>query len=200
MDLKQFLKLLLLIHQRKLIVILLILLFVLAIANEFAIYNIGLITGDYYQIMNNKDKDAFITQTIKSVALIVGKHRCMICEILNNIEGYLYLKCSIFILFSAMALLKSLKEYVASFLYIQWRDKLTGDMQDNYFVNIAYYRLNVLNVSSSQKSSQTSLSNAKTIRSDNVDQRITQDVDKMTNSLSYIIPEIIVSPFIIGKL
>lgn len=72
MDAKSLLKLLLLLHRRRLILWLLLLLLVFAIANEIAIYNIGLITGDYYQILNNKDKDAFINQTIKSLLLITG--------------------------------------------------------------------------------------------------------------------------------
>ena len=73
MNLKQLCSLLCVIHQRRFIVFLLVLLLALAIANEVAIYNIGLITGDYYRILNDKDKSAFVQQTIKSFLLIIGK-------------------------------------------------------------------------------------------------------------------------------
>lgn len=99
-----------------------------------------------------------------------------------------------------MAVLKSLKEYIASYLYIQWRSHLSGDLQANYFLNLAYYRLNVLTVSRKKRKASQLPNAEKSIPNDNVDQRITQDVDKMASSLSFIVPEIIVSPFIIGKL
>lgn len=73
MNLKQFGALLRVLHQGKLVLLLLLLLLALAIANEVAIYNIGLITGDYYRILNEKDESAFIRQTIKSLLLIVSK-------------------------------------------------------------------------------------------------------------------------------
>lgn len=195
MDAKSLLKLLLLLHRPRFIVWLLLLLLVFAIANEIAIYNIGLITGDYYQILNNKDKDAFIKQTIKSLLLITGKF-AFFGKTPNCCHKYHFS----FLPFSGMAVLKSLKEYIASYLYIQWRSHLSGDLQDNYFLNLAYYRLNVLNVSRKKPKASQLPNEEKSIPNDNVDQRITQDVDKMASNLSYIVPEIIVSPFIIGKL
>lgn len=59
-------------RQRYLSIFLLLILLFLAICNEIAIYNIGLITGDYYRILNDRDEKAFLSQTIKSLALIVG--------------------------------------------------------------------------------------------------------------------------------
>lgn len=61
-----------LLHSTKLLNSLLLLLLLLAITNEVAIYHIGLITGDYYQILNSKDHQGFIRQTVKSVLLIAG--------------------------------------------------------------------------------------------------------------------------------
>lgn len=72
MKLKVLLRLISVLHSTKLLVVLLFLLLLLAITNEVAIYHIGLITGDYYEILNNKDHRGFIRQTIKSVLLIVG--------------------------------------------------------------------------------------------------------------------------------
>ena len=65
---------------------------------------------------------------------------------------------------------------------------------------MAFYRLNVLNECDQQQQQSDTGQVERTVKNDNVDQRITQDVDKMANSLSAIIPEIIISPFIIGNL
>ncbi|KAJ6219596.1 hypothetical protein RDWZM_005408 [Blomia tropicalis] len=148
-------------RQRYLSIFLLLILLFLAICNEIAIYNIGLITGDYYRILNDRDEKAFLSQTIKSLALIV-----------------------------AISLLKGIKEYISSSLYVHWRDNITSHLHHKYFQNYSYYHLNVSNIT------ENKCKNA--IGCDNVDQRITQDVDKMTNNLSTIIPELIVSPFIIA--
>lgn len=168
MNFVQFWRLLATLHRQRVVLVMLALLLALAIANEVAIYNIGLITGDYYRILNDKDEGAFLHQTLKSLLLIV-----------------------------AISLLKSFKEFVGSMIYVQWRAEVTTDLQRHYFRDMAFYRLNVLNVNSEQ---QSTISGPVTGGTDNVDQRITQDVDKMANSLSVIIPELMVSPFIIGKL
>ena len=70
-------KIILLMHQTKVIMLLAVLLLALAIGNEYAAYNIGLITGDYYEIMNNKDRNGFIRQTIKSVFIILGNRNLL---------------------------------------------------------------------------------------------------------------------------
>ena len=48
-------------------------LFTIAILYEVAIYNVGLISSDYYEILGEKDKHRFIIQTLQSIGLIVGK-------------------------------------------------------------------------------------------------------------------------------
>lgn len=145
MNLKQFCALFGVLHRQKLVMSMLALLLTLAIANEVAIYNIGLITGDYYRILNDKDQTAFFEQTIKSLLLIV-----------------------------AISLLKSFKEFVSSMIYVKWRATLTTDLQEHYFRNMSFYKLNVLNVPTQQT---TSLINGETVSkvagNDNVDQRIT---------------------------
>ena len=86
--------------------------------------------------------------------------------------------------------MKGIKEYISSSLYVHWRDNITSHLHHKYFQNYSYYHLNVSNIT------ENKCKNA--IGCDNVDQRITQDVDKMTNNLRTIIPELIVSPFIIA--
>lgn len=99
-----------------------------------------------------------------------------------------------------MALLKAIKEYVASFLSVEWRRRMTTELQQYYFENMAYYRLNVLQQQSDAKrmlGDDGGGGGEDGSKKDNVDQRITQDVDKMSTSLSLIAPELIVAPFII---
>nr|XP_046913246.1 lysosomal cobalamin transporter ABCD4-like [Dermatophagoides farinae]XP_046913247.1 lysosomal cobalamin transporter ABCD4-like [Dermatophagoides farinae] len=140
-------------------------LFTIAILYEVAIYHVGLISSDYYEILGEKDKHRFIIQTLQSIGLII-----------------------------AISLLKSLKDYLASYLHVEWRKQCTIQIHDQYFQNFAYFRLNVLNYSHI-------LMNNDYVDGkhplDNVDQRITQDVDRMFQMLSIIVPELLVWPFIV---
>ncbi|KAF7492368.1 ATP-binding cassette sub-family D member 4 [Sarcoptes scabiei] len=140
----------------------LLFLLIFAILYEIAVYNIGLITGDYYKILNEKNEKAFLYQTAKSIGLII-----------------------------AISLVKNLKDYIANYLYVSWRKCLTENLHDNYFRNQSFYRLNVLNSIYQYEIQSPNKSN------DNVDQRITQDVDKMFQSLSVLVPEILIAPFLI---
>lgn len=65
-------------HQQRRIFLIFLLLLIIAVLNEVAIYHIGLITGSYYKVMNQKDKQGFITQTLKSLGLIIGEYACSI--------------------------------------------------------------------------------------------------------------------------
>lgn len=69
---KRILKLLHLINGTTVIRTTLLGLLLLVILYEVTVYNIGLITGDYYKILNNKDQNAFLRQTLKSLGLILG--------------------------------------------------------------------------------------------------------------------------------
>lgn len=71
---------------------------------------------------------------------------------------------------------------MASTLYICWRKRLCQKLHGLYFVDNRYYEINVLH---------------KTDLVDNPDQRITQDVDKMSEQLSEILPDLIMAPFVI---
>ncbi|XP_046847751.1 lysosomal cobalamin transporter ABCD4-like [Xenia sp. Carnegie-2017] len=79
------------------------------------------------------------------------------------------------------ALVKSLVMFVGGILYINWRGSLTKFIHKFYFADDNYYKLNVL---------QRDI--------DNLDQRITQDVDKFCKEFSTIFSTLVISPFIIG--
>ncbi|XP_070179767.1 lysosomal cobalamin transporter ABCD4-like isoform X2 [Littorina saxatilis] len=85
------------------------------------------------------------------------------------------------VLIIAEAFLKSCITYVASMLHITWRQSLCTRLHHTYFCNILYYHVNVVD---------------NTV--DNPDQRMTQDVDKMTDTFSKVFVPIIISPFKIG--
>lgn len=81
----------------------------------------------------------------------------------------------------AVALVKSSKNYVACTVTVQWRQLLTKRLQELYFAGRVQYKVNVVEGAI-----------------DNPDQRITQDVDRLCQKLSGIVPTVLVSPFTIG--
>ncbi|XP_060585147.1 lysosomal cobalamin transporter ABCD4-like isoform X1 [Ruditapes philippinarum] len=81
----------------------------------------------------------------------------------------------------AEAFIKATTTFVSSFLYLVWRDNVTRNLHTKYFKEVVYYSVNVLDKTT-----------------DNPDQRITQDVDKLCNTLSQICAPLVISPFTIG--
>nr|XP_054756911.1 lysosomal cobalamin transporter ABCD4-like [Lytechinus pictus] len=81
-----------------------------------------------------------------------------------------------------ISLIKSAKTYISKLLYVRWREALTTHLHKFYFKAFSYYKLNVL----------------QTGNVDNTDQRITQDVERLCNQLSLVVPTLIVSPFTIA--
>ncbi|KAH6922629.1 hypothetical protein HPB50_017359 [Hyalomma asiaticum] len=84
-------------------------------------------------------------------------------------------------LIALVACVKSAKQYVSSTVTVQWRQLLTKRLQELYFSRKVHYRVNVV---------ETSI--------DNPDQRITQDVDRLCQVLSDIVPTLLISPFTIA--
>ncbi|XP_004348078.2 ATP-binding cassette sub-family D member 4 [Capsaspora owczarzaki ATCC 30864] len=85
-----------------------------------------------------------------------------------------------FVLVVAVAVMNSASGFVQAQLYLQYRQRLTLFLQQLYFSNTTCYRTNVLDS-----------------RVDNADQRIAQDVDKFSTSLSKIQAKIIILPLTI---
>ncbi|XP_028409619.1 ATP-binding cassette sub-family D member 4-like [Dendronephthya gigantea] len=79
------------------------------------------------------------------------------------------------------SLVKGLVSFVSGILYVNWRGSLTRFIHKFYFAHDTYYKLNAL---------QQDI--------DNLDQRITQDVDKFSNQFSSIFSTLVISPFIVG--
>ena len=86
------------------------------------------------------------------------------------------------ILIIGIAVFNSASKAVSGFLYIHWRNMLTNFLQQNYMKeSMHYFITNGLTVT----------------KLDNVDQRITQEVDKLCLSSSEIIAKLLISPLVI---
>ncbi|CAG0918778.1 unnamed protein product [Notodromas monacha] len=79
------------------------------------------------------------------------------------------------------AFLRSTKKFVSSVSYITWRQLLSRSLHSMYFRKKNFYDVNVLSR-----------------KVDNPDQRMTQDVDKLCDTLGKVFTKIIIAPFIIG--
>nr|CAB3219638.1 ATP-binding cassette sub-family D member 4 [Phallusia mammillata] len=126
-------------------------LFILSLLLQLVIYAAGLVPSRYFEVLGAKDSSGFKDLAIYSIALIV----------LN-------------------AVMKSMLQYVSRVLYLTWRKRLCTKIHSHYFVDMNFYKINVLD---------TSL--------DNIDQRITQDVDRFTREWSLLISKLVVTPFTI---
>ena len=81
----------------------------------------------------------------------------------------------------AIVLIRSCKSYAAGALYIQWRWNLTEKLHSSYLRNKSYYDINCLSHGI-----------------DNPDMRITQDVDKLVDTLHSIVLQLVVFPGVVA--
>lgn len=95
--------------------------------------------------------------------------------------GFKTVTISATIIIIGTSLGKAIVKFVSRLLYLNWRALITLRLHSSYFKNLAYYKLNVL---------QDKL--------DNVDQRITQDVERFCNGFRKSVIVFIISPFTIG--
>lgn len=96
-----------------------------------------------------------------------------------------YLQLAVtFALISFMSLVKSAKNYVSSVLYLEWREEVSRRLLDGYFSDLNFYFLNGSNLGEEPPL-------------DNVDQRLSQDVDRLCAELSSVVSQIVLSPLTI---
>lgn len=124
----------------------------LSLLEQFVINKIGLLPSNYYTVLGNKDKESFKDLILKTLLFILTE-----------------------------AFLSSTITYVTSILHIWWRQQLTTSLHKEYFTDVLYYYINILD---------------KNV--DNPDQRIAEDLDNMCNIFSQIFAPVIISPFITG--
>ncbi|CAG2110509.1 unnamed protein product [Medioppia subpectinata] len=126
----------------------------------------------------------FVTVLYETAAYNIGMITGSYYKALGNKDSHEFWTQTIkaVVLIVIIAMLKSTKEYISSTVYIEWRRSLTARLLVHYFRDRRYYDLNV----SSER------------RKDNLDQRLTQDVDLFCKQLSLIIADLIVWPFLIA--
>lgn len=186
-----------------------LLLVITTVGVEFVVYKVGLLSGQYYSVLQNKNLPGFRDLALMSIGFIV----------LN-------------------AFMRSLIAFLASLLSIVWRKYLTLSLHKAYFANKNFYYLQQLyDLTNKSMSGQDqafdsagpiladqhmlpgsvntepvvitvglNFGNGKHQRLnqatkktliDNPDQRITQDVNSLCESISNILPVLIVSPFVL---
>ncbi|XP_078490249.1 lysosomal cobalamin transporter ABCD4 [Ciona intestinalis] len=122
---------------------------VLSLLLQFVIYAAGLVPSKYFTVLGAKDAETFPQLAVYSILVIV----------LN-------------------ALMKSCLTYISKLLYLTWRQTLCGKLHLDYFKNMNYYKLNVLDN-----------------KLDNVDQRLTRDVEQFSREWSLMCGKLVVVPF-----
>ncbi|XP_040572164.1 lysosomal cobalamin transporter ABCD4 [Lepeophtheirus salmonis] len=124
------------------------------ILEQYVGYKTGLVAGAFYEVLLNKDTEGFKATAIHSFGVILG-----------------------------IAVVKTVRMYVAKILSVFWRRTLTTNLHNLYFDADSYYKVNVL---------------IKELGLDNPDQRMTSDVDTFCLVYGEMIARLIISPFTIG--
>ena len=84
-------------------------------AEQFLAYKVGLVTGQFYEVLGNRDLAGFRRVSLNSLLVIL-----------------------------AMTAAKSLRQFVCRSMIVGWRRSLTIALHKLYFADIHFYRLNVL--------------------------------------------------------
>ncbi|EFO21405.1 hypothetical protein LOAG_07084 [Loa loa] len=125
-----------------------------AIASEVLTFLMGMVPGRIYQALVDKSKSEFWHIFIIGSIAYIGK-----------------------------CVLIALKSFTSWQLYLSWRKNAVIKLQQFYFNNHTYYKIN----------------NIDDYGIDNPDQRITQDTERMCNQLAInIMPSILIGPFVIA--
>ncbi|KAI2801876.1 hypothetical protein RDWZM_000668 [Blomia tropicalis] len=95
-----------------------------------------------------------------------------------------------FMLILFMSIVKSGSKYVTSVLYIEWRQHISDLLIEKYFQDVNYYSLN-----QATHLNQCDGGDIGHNKIENIDQRLSHDIDKFCSELSAILSKIILSPF-----
>ncbi|XP_061668608.1 ATP-binding cassette sub-family D member 4 isoform X3 [Syngnathoides biaculeatus] len=130
-------------------VLMFVTLLAVTLTEQLIIYQVGVLPSRFYKVLADKDDKAFRNLLLTALVLIVVN-----------------------------STLKSLDQYIANLMYVDWRKTLTESLHTAYFQGRVYYTLNVLREDL-----------------DNPDQRISQDAERLCKQMSSMASRIIVSPF-----
>nr|AHK05657.1 ATP-binding cassette transporter sub-family D member 4 isoform X1 [Tigriopus japonicus] len=82
---------------------------------EYVGYYVGLISSDYYQVLGDKDFDAFVQVTLKSLGMIV-----------------------------LIAFIKTTRIWFQEMIVVSWRLAMTTTLNQKYFQHHSFYHINIL--------------------------------------------------------
>nr|QUF59460.1 ATP-binding cassette transporter Abcd4 [Brachionus angularis] len=171
------------------------------VALEFVVYRVGLFGGKYYKILSNKDYDSFWPLAATSICyIIVNALMKSVKDFVTNLLGIVWRKYITFNLHDLYFMNKN-------FYYLQYQTNKNSQTRSNSItialnpdsneneINNPYSKINLVNNRRPvQEQNEVFLDNFL----DNPDQRITQDVNSLCNSIAKIVPLILISPFVIG--
>ncbi|KAJ3088248.1 ATP-binding cassette sub- D member 4 [Quaeritorhiza haematococci] len=154
-------------------------LIVVSVVNEVFTYFTGLMTSEFYLVLNNKDLPGFQMLVVKVVFMLLGFSIC-----------------------------KSALNFVGGWFALRARRRLTRTLHDLYVTEGGLYPIvsgvSTVPVDGADKGPATkSNSNAANghtpgIRVDNPDQRITDDVGRFTEEIRHILQVLVIDPFLIA--
>jgi len=178
------------------------------IAIEFVIYQVGLLGGKFYKTLSNRDLENFKTLAVFSIFLII------VNAVMKSLNDFFASLLSIIWRKNITLRLHELYFAKRNFYYLQFCDlKSSSNSQNknklaNNVVNVlSDCEVNtiipstaILMGSAAHSQNINSSSNkADEIETlDNPDQRITQDVKSLCDSISTIVPLLMITPFVIG--
>ena len=188
--------------------ILFVLLLASVIAIEFVIYQVGLLGGKFYKTLSNRDLENFKRLAVFSIFLII------VNAVMKSLNDFMASLLSI--IWRKNITLKLHELYFAkrNFYYLQFYGfkSSSNSQQKNKLSNNVVNVLSEAEVNtvipstailmgSSAHSQNISSNNEKSDENqtlDNPDQRITQDVKSLCDSISTIVPLLMITPFVIG--
>lgn len=148
----------------------------------FQLLNIGHLKWNYLNILFLFFLSSIEELIIFQIGLITAKfYYILLLNDINQFYQHLLLSFSL-VLF--MSLIKSAKIYVSTVISIEWREQLSKNLIEHYFENFHYYYLNIMD-----KNANFYL--------DNIDQRLSQDIEKLSSQFSTTIANAIVLPLTI---
>ena len=95
--------------------LLFLLLLLLGVSEGVVGYFVGLISGEFYLVLENKDLDGFLDHLLDSVILIVS-----------------------------ITVVKTVRVYVQKCLVVSWRASASKGLNTVYFRNLRFYNVNIL--------------------------------------------------------
>ena len=164
---------------------------------EVIVYQVGLLSGKFYKVLTGRDLPGFRELAFIAIAYIV------LNASLKAFNVYLANLLSIVWRETATFTIHKLYFYKKQFYYLHYPQVLAANSKANNYSTNAPITQSILSYSESSLNREQSIhsgpaSDKTDANLDNLDQRITQDVKSLGESMSKIVPIMLITPFLIG--